>query len=155
MVNDRGQAVILSAKQRNCCGFFNKSLGKANPYSFFQHVYHRSCSFYYNFSNFFYIFENVIDISLYILYEHYLTVHDNDYYLQYFYNNFNSSFTLTNCCLENINININKSHTSLCLTNNVFLFGQNVICCFFYPQLVTIPLSFVSKDSFFQAFFTK
>ena len=47
--------------------------------------------------------------------------HNNDYFLLYFYNN---NFTLSKCCFENINININKSHASLCLTNNVFLFDQ-------------------------------
>ena len=42
-----------------------------------------------------------------------------------FYNIFyNINLTLSKCCLENININVNKSHTPLCLTNNVFLFGQ-------------------------------
>ena len=42
-----------------------------------------------------------------------------------FYNIFyNKNFTLSKCCLEDIKININKSHTPLCLTNNVFLFGQ-------------------------------
>ena len=42
-----------------------------------------------------------------------------------FYNIFyNNNLTLSKCCLENININVKKSHTPLCLTNNVFLFGQ-------------------------------
>ena len=46
--------------------------------------------------------------------------HNNNYFL-YFYNN---NFTLSKCCFENINININKSHLSLCLTDNVFILGQ-------------------------------
>ena len=37
---------------------------------------------------------------------------------------YNNSFTLPKCCLENINKNIIKLNTSLCLTNNVFLSGQ-------------------------------
>ena len=37
---------------------------------------------------------------------------------------YNNNFILSKCCFENINININKSHTSLCLTNNIFIFGQ-------------------------------
>ena len=37
---------------------------------------------------------------------------------------YNNNFILSKCCFENINININKSHTSLCLTNNVFIFGR-------------------------------
>ena len=53
-----------------------------------------------------------------------------------FYNIFcSNNFTLSKCCLENINTNINKSHqgtlpklpwshTSFYLNNNVFLFGQ-------------------------------
>ena len=40
---------------------------------------------------------------------------------------YNNGFTLSEYCLENINININKPHTSLCLTNDVFLFGQKEI----------------------------
>ena len=48
-----------------------------------------------------------------------------------FYNIFyNTNFKLWKCCLENVNINIDKSHTSLCLTN-VFLFG---LICFFLSQ---------------------
>ena len=35
-----------------------------------------------------------------------------------------NSFTVSKWCFENINVNINKSHTSLCLTNDVFIFGQ-------------------------------
>ena len=45
----------------------------------------------------------------------------------FYKNNFNSKFTLSNCCLENINININNFNTSLCLTNNVFWFSQKEI----------------------------
>ena len=48
-------------------GFCNTLLGKANPYSYFQHVYQRSCSFCYSFLNFyFYIFENLIDIIIFL-----------------------------------------------------------------------------------------
>ena len=35
--------------EKLCRGFFNTLLGKANPYSYFQHVYQRSCSFNYCF----------------------------------------------------------------------------------------------------------
>ena len=31
--------------EKLCCGFFNTLFGKANLYSYFQHVYQRSCSF--------------------------------------------------------------------------------------------------------------
>ena len=40
-----------------------------------------------------------------------------------FYIFYNNNFTVSKCCLENGNINV-KSHMSLCLTKNVFLFSQ-------------------------------
>ena len=127
-----------------CCSFFHTLLGKANPYSYFQHVYQRSCSFCYNVLNFyFYIFENLIDIIIFLdvllsviggLFKYlFLSFFRLLRYLflafflisTTFYNIFyNNSVTLSKCCFENINININKSHTSLCLTNNVFIFGR-------------------------------
>ena len=45
--------------------------------------------------------------------------HNSNYFLCFYKNN----FTLSNCCFENINIYINTSHRSLCLTN-VFIFDQ-------------------------------
>ena len=53
--------------EKLCCAFFNFLLGKANTYSYFQHVYQRSCSFCYNVLHFyFYIFENLIDIIIFL-----------------------------------------------------------------------------------------
>ena len=37
---------------------------------------------------------------------------------------YNNNFTFSKFRLENIDIIINKSHMSLCLTDNVFLFSQ-------------------------------
>ena len=48
-------------------GFFKNLLWKAHPYSYLQHVYQRSCSFCYNVLKFyFYIFENLIDIIIFL-----------------------------------------------------------------------------------------
>ena len=130
--------------EKRCRGSFNTLLWKANPCSYLQHVYQRSCSFCYNVLNFyFYIFENLIDIIIFldillslivVLFKYlFLSCFMSSRYLflaftiitTTFYNIFyNNNFTLLKCCFENINININKSHTSLCLTNNVFIFGQ-------------------------------
>ena len=130
--------------EKLCRVFFNTLLWKANPCSYLQHVYQRSCSFCYNVLNFyFYIFENLIDIIIFldillslivVLFKYlFLSCFMSSRYLflaftiitTTFYNIFyNNNFTLLKCCFENINININKSHTSLCLTNNVFIFGQ-------------------------------
>ena len=53
--------------EKLCCGFFNILLGKANPYSYFQHVYRRPFSFCCNISNFyFYNFETLIDIIIFL-----------------------------------------------------------------------------------------
>ena len=42
-----------------------------------------------------------------------------------FYNIFyDSNLTLPKCCFKNINIYVNTSHRSLCLTHNVFIFDQ-------------------------------
>ena len=42
-----------------------------------------------------------------------------------FYNIFyNNNFTIAKCCFENINVNIDKSHTPLWLINSVFILGQ-------------------------------
>ena len=132
--------------EKFCRGFFNTFLGKANPYSYFQHMHQRSCSFCYSVSNFyFYIFENLIDNIIFLeillsmiggLFKHLLLSYFlllRHLFLVYFiitttfYNIFyNNNFALSKCCLENIDININKSHTSLCLVN-VFLFGQKEI----------------------------
>ena len=125
--------------EKLCRGFFNTLLGNANPYSYFQHVHQRSCSFCHNVLNFyFYIFENLIDITIFldillsligVLFKYlFLSCFASLRYFiitTTFYNIFyNNNFTLSKYCLENINININKSHTSLSLTNNVFLFVQ-------------------------------
>ena len=53
--------------EKRCRGSFNTLLWKANPCSYLQHVYQRSCSFCYNVLNFyFYIFENLIDIIIFL-----------------------------------------------------------------------------------------
>ena len=119
-------------------------MGKANPYSYFQQVYQRFCSFCYNVLNsYFYFFENLIDTIIFVdilssligaLFKYlFLSCFMSLRYLFltffiiattfcniFYYNN----SSLSKCCFENINININKSHTSLCLTNNVFIFGR-------------------------------
>ena len=55
---ERGKAEKL------CRGFFNTLLWKANPCSYLQHVYQRSCSFCYVLNFYFYIFENLFDIII-------------------------------------------------------------------------------------------
>ena len=53
--------------EKRCRGSFNTLLWKANPCSYLQHVYQRSCSFCYNVLKFyFYIFENLIDIIIFL-----------------------------------------------------------------------------------------
>ena len=48
-------------------GLFKTPFGKANPYSYIQHVHARSSSFSYNVLNFFfYVFENLIDIIIFL-----------------------------------------------------------------------------------------
>ena len=130
--------------EKRCRGSFNTFLWKANPCSYLQHVYQRFCSFCYNVLNFyFYFFENLIDTIIFVdilssligaLFKYlFLSCFTSLRYLFltffiiattfcniFYYNN----STLSKCCFENINININKSHTSLCLTNNVFIFGR-------------------------------
>ena len=126
-----------------CCGFFHTLLGKANPYSYFQHVYQISCSFCYNVLNFyFYIFENLIDIIIFLdillsligaLFKYlFLSCFKSLRFLflafsiiaTTFYNIFyNNNFTRSKCCFDNINIYINTSVRSLCLAN-VFIFDQ-------------------------------
>ena len=129
--------------EKRCRGSFNIFLWKANPCSYFQHVYQKSCSFCYNVLNFyFYIFENLIDIiilldillSLIGALSKYLFISCfkslRFLFLAFsiiattFYNIFyNNNFTLSKCCFENINIYINTSVRSLCLAN-VFIFDQ-------------------------------
>ena len=108
-------------------GFLNTLLGKANPYSYFQLVYQRSCSFCCN------IFENFIDIIILpdillsligalfkylflcfttLRYLFFGIFHNNNYFLKYFYN---KNSIRSKLCFENINININKSDTSYVL----------------------------------------
>ena len=54
--------------EKRCRSSFNTLLWKANPCSYLQHVYQRSCSFCYNVLNFyFYIFENLIDIIILLI----------------------------------------------------------------------------------------
>ena len=77
-----------------------------------------------------------------------------------FYNTFyNNNFTLSKCCIKNIDININKAHTSICLANNVFLIGQTEIISVSStpssPMTRYNPLSFISEEPFCQGFFTK
>ena len=129
--------------EKRCRGSFSTLLWKANPCSYLQHVYERSCSFCYNVLNFyFYIFENLIDIiilldillsligalskyfflpcfkSLRFLFLAFSIIATTFYYI--FCNN---NFTFSKCCFENINIYINTSVSSLCLAN-VFIFDQ-------------------------------
>ena len=53
--------------EKLCHSFFNTLQWKANPCSYLQHVYQRSCLFCYNVLNFyFYIFENLIDIIIFL-----------------------------------------------------------------------------------------
>ena len=129
--------------EKLCRSFLHTLLGKANPYSYFQHVYQISCSFCYNVLNFyFYIFENLIDIiilldillsligalskylflscfkSLRFLFLAFSIIATTFYNI--FYNN---NFTRSKCCFDNINIYINTSVRSLCLAN-VFIFDQ-------------------------------
>ena len=129
--------------EKRCCGSFNTLLWKANPCSYLQHVYQRSCSFCYNVLNFyFYFFENLIDIiilldillsligalskhlfrscfkSLRFLFLSFSIIATTFYNI--FYNN---NFTRSKCCFDNINIYINTSVRSLCLAN-VFIFDQ-------------------------------
>ena len=59
-------------------------------------------------------------------------------------NNFSSKFT--NSYLENIN----KSQTSLCLTNNVFLFGQEEII-----SVSNTPVNIVTNPIFLKYFYYK
>ena len=125
------------------CGFFSMLLGIANPYSQFEYVYHMT-TFFYKILNFcFYVFENLIDIFIFLdfifsmiggLLKHlflsccslllysFLTflVVTNVFNNILYNNNFNHNFTFLNNFLENINI----SKPSPCLYNNVFLSGQ-------------------------------
>ena len=127
--------------EKQCRGSFNTLLWKANPCSYLQHVYQRSCSFCYNVLNFYYIFENLIEIiilldillsligalskylflscfkSLGILFLSFSIIATTFYNI--FYNN---NFTRSKCCFDNINIYINTSVRSLSLT--VFIFDQ-------------------------------
>ena len=84
---------------------------------------------------------------------------------------YSNNFILSKCCLENINININKlhqgtllklpwSHTLLYLTNNVFLFGQKeTISVSSTPSRSVTSynhvITFISLEPFCQTFFTK
>ena len=82
--------------------------------------------------------------------------HNNDCYIFYIKN-----FTLSKCCLQNINININKIDTSLCLTNNVFIFGQKETISVSSTPSSSITsfnlcyFSLISWEPFCQVFFTK
>ena len=132
--------------EKLCHSFFNTLLWKANPCSYLQHVYQRSCSFCYNVLHFhFYIFENLIEIIIllnillsfigalfkYLLLSCFTSLrylgfikifwHISDYFLTIFHN---KNFALSKCCFENINIYVNTSHRSLSMTNNVFIFDQ-------------------------------
>ena len=138
-------------------GFFKNLLWKAHPCSYLQHLYQRSCSFCYNLLKFyFYIFENLIDIIIFLdillsligaLFKYlFLSSFTSLRYLflafsiiaTTFYNIFyNNNFTLSKSCFENINIYINASHRALCLTNNVFIFDQKE----------TISVSFTPSSS--------
>ena len=114
-----------------------------------MYIHVRSCSFCYVLNPQFYIFKNLIDFIIFLdilsrigtLFKYFfLQCFTSLRYLlvaffiitTIFYNIFYpNNFTLSKCYLENINININKSHMPLCLTNNVFLF---IHFCFFCSQ---------------------
>ena len=53
-------------REKMSSGFFNTLLGKVNPFSYFQHVYQRYCSFCYVLNFCFYIFENLIDSIIFL-----------------------------------------------------------------------------------------
>ena len=79
-----------------------------------------------------------------------------------FYNIFYiKNITLSKCCLQNINININKIDTSLCLTNNVFIFGQKETISVSSTPSSSITsfnlcyFSLISWEPFCPVFFTK
>ena len=131
------------AKKRNCVLVFSGTLfGITNIYSQLQHIYYKAYSFCYKFLNYcFYIFENIIDIFIFLdflllmigglfkylffiifpllIYICFIAIVIFDNFICT--NNFNSNFT--NSYLENIN----KSQASLCPTNNVLLFCQEEI----------------------------
>ena len=68
-------------------------------------------------------------------------------------NNFSSNFI--NSYLENID----ESQTSLCPTNNVYLFGQEEIICFYYSyqyyDKLQIPYILSNSNHFFKQFLQK
>ena len=68
---------------------------------------------------------------------------------------FHSTVTILNSHLENVG----KSQTSLCLTNNIFLFGQEEINSVSITPVSTVTvyksLIFFSMVDIFQIFFTK
>ena len=70
-------------------------------------------------------------------------------------NNFSTSFTTLNGYIENSN----KLQTLICLTNNVFLFGQEEIISVSTTTASTatsyLSLIFIFIIAFFQAFLTK
>ena len=129
--------------EKRCRGSFSTLLWKANPCSYLQNVYQRSCSVCYNVLNFyFYILENLIDViilldillsligalskylflscfkSLRFLFLSFSIIATTFYNIVY-----NNNFTRSKSCFDNINIYINASVRPLCLAN-VFIFDQ-------------------------------
>ena len=111
--------------EKFCHDFLNTLLWKANPCSYLQHVYQRSCSFCYHVLHcYFYIFENLIDIIIFpdillslrgTLFKYlFLSCFTSLRHLfltfsiivTTFYIFYNNNFTLSKCCFENINIYI-------------------------------------------------
>ena len=143
-----GLHVKCHKKEKLCRCFFSALLEITNPYSQLQHMFYKVSSFRYNFLNFcFYIFENLLGIIILLdfllsmicgLFKYlFLLFFSSLTYLFFiitvtfnnsFCNNFGNSFPLLNNYFENFN-------ESLCLTNNVFLFGQKEVIS------VSTPLS--------------
>ena len=135
-----GLHVKCHKKEKLCRCFFSVLLEITNPYSQLQHIFYKVSSFPYNFLNFcFFIFENLLDIIILLdfslsmisgLFKYlsllffpsltYLFFIITVTFNNSFYNNFGNNFTLLNNYFE-------KFNESLCLTNNVFLFGQKEI----------------------------
>ena len=90
----------VDKKEKLCRGFLSTFFGINNIYSQLHHVYCKVSSFCYEFlNNWFYILENITNIIFNDI------VYTNFSYLE----------------------NINNQQTSLCETNNVYLFGQEYI----------------------------
>ena len=139
-----------------CRGFLSTISGTTNIYSQLHHVYYKTLSFCYKFLNYcFYVFDNLIDIFIFPDFLLLMIGGLFKYLFLWFFpllpylcfivtvifdnfvctNNFSSNFA--NSYLENVN----KSQTSLCMTNNVFLFQEGItsVLLLAIPWQVTFP----------------